>query len=321
MGKHYTDLDGMRGILAVVVMLYHYGLNTLLEKLSAGAIRAGEWGLCVDFFFLLSGFVLALSFNRELPNLAAYAEKRVRRLAPAFLLTTIWVLLIPGQSADLLELAANGAMVQSLFNIRSINYPGWSVPFELVVPAVGLAMWSVFMRRPVIVFSGAMIVGAAAAYLLVLGHDIPWLRATSGIWGGFALFELRHRVPSFKHPGFVALVLLTACILVMLFAKTLPALAMLFLPVAAMTVAVGARGRTVLSTQPFQAVGRWSYGIYLVHVPVLLTAALLLGTADGVATKLGMAVVTIMLAGLLYRFIEVPLMGRRRPAGHAAPAA
>lgn len=320
MGKHYTDLDGMRGVLAVVVMLYHYGLNTLTEKLSGGALAAGEWGLCVDFFFLLSGFVLALSFGRRLPTMGSYVEKRVRRLAPAFLLTTAWVVMIPGRAESSLELLANATMVQSLFGIRSINYPAWSVPFELLVPAAGLLLWRVIVSRPLTIFVGALLVGAAAAYLLVLGYDIPWLRATSGIWGGLALFQLRHRVPHLSHPGMWALLLLGVCILLMLFAKAAPPLAALFLPVAAATVVVGARGRTFLSTRLFQAFGRWSYGIYLVHVPVLLTTIFLVGTADGLAVKAFMIVATLVLSGLLYRFVEVPLMNRR-PAAHATQTA
>ena len=51
--RHFSDLDGMRGVLALVVMLYHFGLNSMLNRL----VPVGQvyWDLCVDFFFVLSG--------------------------------------------------------------------------------------------------------------------------------------------------------------------------------------------------------------------------------------------------------------------------
>ncbi len=79
----------MRGALAVSVMLFHYGLNTLIAQLTRGAIIDSKWVLCVDFFFLLSGFVLAHSFLRRPLILGGYAVKRILRLAPMYLVATL----------------------------------------------------------------------------------------------------------------------------------------------------------------------------------------------------------------------------------------
>ena len=40
---HYRDLDGIRGILAVAVMLLHYGVNGFISKLTGGLekVRSG----------------------------------------------------------------------------------------------------------------------------------------------------------------------------------------------------------------------------------------------------------------------------------------
>jgi peptidoglycan/LPS O-acetylase OafA/YrhL len=56
--SRFTELDGMRGLLAVLVMLYHLGLNSQLARWTGGWLQASQWQLCVDFFFVLSGFVL-----------------------------------------------------------------------------------------------------------------------------------------------------------------------------------------------------------------------------------------------------------------------
>ena len=49
----FIALDGLRGVAAIAVALLHTGLWT-------GQMPLPRAGLAVDFFFLLSGFVVAL---------------------------------------------------------------------------------------------------------------------------------------------------------------------------------------------------------------------------------------------------------------------
>jgi peptidoglycan/LPS O-acetylase OafA/YrhL len=71
-------LDGMRGIAAIQVMVYHYYSDTHLSFLK-------NQFLAVDFFFILSGFVIFRAYGEQLRNgLAAsqYLARRVSRLYP-----------------------------------------------------------------------------------------------------------------------------------------------------------------------------------------------------------------------------------------------
>ena len=78
--RHFGDLDGMRGLLAVLVMLYHYGLNTIINAfVPLGVV---EWTLCVDIFFLLSGLVLCRSVEGKGAGALQFARKRFGRLFP-----------------------------------------------------------------------------------------------------------------------------------------------------------------------------------------------------------------------------------------------
>lgn len=319
---HFRDLDGMRGVLAVVVMLFHFGLDGIMAKVTGGLLTNGVWGLSVDFFFVLSGFVLAFSFRRGAPTLTTYALKRLRRLAPAFMITTAWVMLLPGFRTSVVELTANLAMVQSLVGLRSINFPAWSVPFELVVPAVAVIALPFIARRPASVLAVCLGLGIVAAVSLAQGHDWPWLRATAGIGAGFALCHLRERFTLPAHRTGLALAAFVGCIAIMAVGHRLPVLAALFPLVAAVTVVAGAEASSWLSTRPFQALGAWSYGIYLIHIPVLITVTAALGpeAVDGnLPIKSGMIVATLILSGLLHRFVERPLMVR--PAVPRAEAA
>jgi len=60
MVKRYESLDGMLGLCALIVVLYHcgYGLNT--------PPLVGSGWLSVDVFFVLSGFVIALAYEDKL---------------------------------------------------------------------------------------------------------------------------------------------------------------------------------------------------------------------------------------------------------------
>lgn len=78
-GRRLVTLDGLRGMAAIAVMLYHIG-NVYQF---GGPFRAGY--LFVDFFFLLSGFVLALSVEPRFARgwtTAAFMRARIVRLWP-----------------------------------------------------------------------------------------------------------------------------------------------------------------------------------------------------------------------------------------------
>jgi peptidoglycan/LPS O-acetylase OafA/YrhL len=329
----------MRGVLACAVMLFHFGLNTLIAGMTAGRVHDGRWGLSVDFFFLLSGFVLCHSFLRRPPGLGGYAVKRLFRLAPMFLITTLAVLLAVGRAAwDTPTLVANFAISQSLLGLPSINLVSWSIPFELYFPAVGLLGLGLLrgMAPPLrLVLTAALLAGQSwACWRMAAGQDWPALRAGFGLALGavaFLVHGARPRTPV-RFAAAYALAAVVAAVLVMAIAGVAPLAALAFPALGLIAIWFGAGARGVFSTPPLQALGRWSYSIYLLHIPVLLTANAVLGEArvEGDAPlKLALIAAVLALSGLAYRFVEAPLMrlgqrlagpagGRPRPASAAA---
>ena len=69
MPGRFTALDGWRGICALLVALYHFHATSHVEQL--GLVRNAY--LFVDFFFVLSGFVITY----------AYADRLARCATPA----------------------------------------------------------------------------------------------------------------------------------------------------------------------------------------------------------------------------------------------
>ncbi|WP_395332660.1 acyltransferase [Novosphingobium sp. BL-8H] len=147
----YVTLDGMRGIAALAVALFHFNIS-----------QAPHGYVAVDFFFALSGFVLATSY---LPRWQAgmgtgeFMLKRLVRLYPLFLvgvaLTTVVGLARLHSGGDtalslktiLISTGINALMLPSpLTNtLFPLNVPAWSLFYELVA---NLAMIVLLFRLP-----------------------------------------------------------------------------------------------------------------------------------------------------------------------------
>ncbi len=313
--RYFSDLDGMRGALACLVMLMHFGIDHIISLVSHGSIQKCEWDLSVDFFFVLSGFVLARSFRRKLPAWDQYFVKRIFRLAPMFILTLL-VVLACGVRADALTKLANLLIVQSILGLDSLNYPSWSIPFELLFPALYLMIGPGWSRSngtiKGTIFVITLLVAMVCAYGLAIGADHRLARAFVGLSLGMVLYDVAgHKVSAFRASPLQVWLLFAASLGVMLVAHRFPPAALLFHPLVVTIILSGALSESVFSTVPFQALGRWSYSIYLLHIPVLMATMTMLGNDafdHRPMAKLILAAITIVLASISYRFVERPMI-------------
>jgi peptidoglycan/LPS O-acetylase OafA/YrhL len=80
--SYRPDIDGLRALAVVSVLLFHGGVSVF----SGGYVG-------VDIFFVISGFVIALSINRDLErgqfSLSGFYERRARRILPALTLVLL----------------------------------------------------------------------------------------------------------------------------------------------------------------------------------------------------------------------------------------
>ncbi|QYA12118.1 acyltransferase [Rhizobium sp. AB2/73] len=121
----FLHLDTLRFILAFYVVFGH----TL-----GWTGPARNAGLAVDFFFILSGFVLTQSLVNRPLSFRDFAIARIARLWPLQVATMAAVLLLapwPGWEAVLvnLSLMQNSGIVDEL----TINIPAWSISSELII--------------------------------------------------------------------------------------------------------------------------------------------------------------------------------------------
>lgn len=330
---HFTDLDGLRGILALTVVLLHYGINAAVQRASHGHLAGFTFQLSVDFFFVLSGFVLVYSMRKGEISVPEFVLKRIFRLMPVHLFCLAVLLALSlfawgplpylakhlPTSTILADLALATPIIWP--GRDAINIPSWSVSWELYLPILATILAPVLVpvaRRfsLVIVLLGCCALSFTAVDVAEGGH-LYGVRALLGLMTGGCLYGVAvGRAAEWRGATSTILyVLIAGMLVVMLASGSLPYVAALFPWLAVFTVLCGTRTRSLLSSRPIAWLGDISYTLYMVHIPVFVGVALLAGGRIGGSILLkGAAILLALLAGhLLTRWVERPAMalGRR----------
>ena len=177
-------LTGLRGLAAMMVASYHF-IQPGVQAIPGPAAFINHGYLCVDMFFVLSGFVMAYVYGRMFDrnvswgSYGSFLVRRIARVYPIYLVTTLGFFLLfwfgltrrPDAIPDLLTtLALNLAMVQTWVGFHSFNDPAWSISVEwaayLLFPA--LVSVTLFGSRRLATATGviAVISLVCLAYLL-----------------------------------------------------------------------------------------------------------------------------------------------------------
>lgn len=169
--KPYSErlplLDGLRTVAAIDVLLFHIPTHFDVPPLVSRSY------LFVDLFFLLSGFVLTLSFEPKMiagMSTADFMRKRFRRIWPTMALGALLGAAVFSTQADAGEVAWLLLLSLFLFPLASsrvaifpLNAPQWSLVWELL----GNVLHGLVLRRlseaGLLIVAGAGAVGVAAA--------------------------------------------------------------------------------------------------------------------------------------------------------------
>lgn len=162
-------------------MFYHLHAYELCRGPVSAILRHGY--LCVDLFFVLSGFVMALTYGRyfeqgfSLNSYYKFLGRRLARVYPLyFLLTLICFGLnriqnqLPVEPSTMKQLSANLLLIQSWGIASSIVGPGWSISTELAAYFVFPALTAVYLFSP---RRRAIVAGALCCLCLVAMAELP----------------------------------------------------------------------------------------------------------------------------------------------------
>ena len=341
MNKTYLpSLDGLRGVAALAVVGSHF------ENLSGLQLHLQDAGSAVDFFFILSGFVIGQAYEPRLVaglSWRAYMGLRLGRLYPAILGGVVLGLAVaaiagdpigPGLIAQFLLLPVlTGPSIHG-GELFPLNGPQWSLFWELAANA----LHAVVVRRMTIPVLAAIVVLSAAGLVwasLTFGSlDAGWGRAN--LWGGpprvafgfFAgvlLFRLHARgwtTPRVPYP--LIAVALAVCMVRWLpgaggFAIRDVIKVVIMLP---LLVALAVNSPVSPRLTPVAIwLGALSYPLYAIHVPLLRASEKLLSRLFDAPPAWAWwlcLVATLMLATLFERAYDSPIRGwlrdRRRIA-------
>jgi peptidoglycan/LPS O-acetylase OafA/YrhL len=341
-----TDIEGLRGIAVLAVVLHH---------MNASALPHGYLG--VDIFFVISGYVITASIASWdwadfAPSAARFFGRRFKRLAPALVvclvLTTALSSLVIQDMGEYIETgywAAFGASNIFLY-LQQADYFGSSVELNPFTHTWSLGVEEQFyLLFPVLAWLalsprfgagtraglrwGAILLTLCSLAAFVWGtrdapnaafYLLPFRAWELAIGAGVFILNTRlgRTAPPWM-PSVAVLLALVACLALPpeTDRSVLTSLAVILTALLLWDTRQGGGITLLLANRPIRYFGRISYSLYLWHWPVVVFAKWSVGITAVTAPVL--IAIMLALASGSYRFVEQPLRhaqwgARRRTA-------
>jgi peptidoglycan/LPS O-acetylase OafA/YrhL len=336
--NYRPDIDGLRAIAVVAVVLFH----AFPARLPGGFIG-------VDIFFVISGYLISRIIFDELAadkfSFIGFYIRRARRLFPALIVVLLacilagWVTLLADEYAHLgKHIAASVGFVQNLVLLSESGYFDnaaelkpllhlWSLGIEeqfyIVWPVVLYLLW----KRGVDV-KWIIAIGALASFILCVwltqirpttAFFLPVTRFWELLFGAGLAWMTRDRTTrSYSASPRLAdwlslcgLLVIAAGLLLITKQRDFPGTWAL-LPVTGAILLIYAGpdaliNRTILSNRIFVWIGLISYPLYLWHWPLLVFAHILENHWPSGITRLVLVILSVGLAWITYAFVEQPI--------------
>jgi peptidoglycan/LPS O-acetylase OafA/YrhL len=342
--QHYEILDGLRGIAAVIVVIFHF---TEIVIPSYPDNLFGHGYLAVDFFFCLSGFVIGYAYDDRVGKISVgeFFKKRLIRLHPLVVFGAVLGLIatVIDPFGNDLQTVTTGRVALTFLcaillipfpdgipnrygNLMPLNAPAWSLFAEYVANVVYILFLGRLNRKWLIPL--AVI---AAGLLIYVSHKAGNLM---GGWSGDTFFQgyarlffeftagliiHRYQLIIKNKLGFVTLAILLIATLIMPYASwnwlQEPLTVILIFP---LILSLGA-GSTVSSRMRkiCKFSGDISYPLYMTHYMVMWVFAHYTAAHPMHGTQLALfiACATLVLIGFAYlvlKFYDEPVRKRMR---------
>ena len=338
--KYRPEIDGLRALAVLPVILYHGGFS-----------QFGGGFLGVDVFFVLSGYLITSILCEEHSNgtfsIKRFYERRARRILPALFLILFcclpfaWMLLVPGDmrefSQSLLSVLAFASNVffwresSDYFSTAAELKPllhTWSLgveeQFYIFYPLVLAAIWR-FGRKwlPAAMVVAALSSLALAQWLVIHRPTAAFFLLPTRAWelllGGLVAVYLRNRAiepPRWLGEMASAAGLLMLAVSVVAFRRDAPTPGLLTLipTLGTALLILFASPATVvgrmLSVRWLVVVGLISYSAYLWHQPMFVFARHAMPGKPGSLLMLLLGALSLVLAYGTWRLVEQPFRNR-----------
>lgn len=297
----FYKLESLRGIAAVFVVVYH----SKFDVISGGSAVFNSGWLFVDFFFVLSGFVMCHAYNEKLRcglAFGSYFYSRLARLFPLHIFILVcWLPLIaikyvyfangfggtdPALTENWQTFFNTFFLINSLGFKAGFNVPSWSISAEFVAYFLFFLFATTLKAKKIQVMVSIGL--TAIIYFLTFVYDGPFeqytydygfLRSIPAFFlGVFVYLVFESRLEKFRLGSVLESFLIT-CVVAVLTMVSIQSYHWAYLSVILFAVSVlvfsvsnGVISK-ILDTQILRTLGRYSYSIYMVHMLILTSLA------------------------------------------------
>ncbi|MGL5446454.1 MAG: acyltransferase family protein, partial [Rhabdaerophilum sp.] len=306
--NRYETLDGWRGLAALAITFYHVPIVHAFRDMEGWK----NLEFFVDFFFVLSGFVICHAWGRRISTAGdakIFMIRRFWRVWPLHI--AVLGLFFAVESAEWLAVKASGlslgeapfsgpnsvaSLLSNIVLMQSLNLhgtttwngPAWSISVEfwtyMAFAAVMLFAAGRTWVMALVAVLGALVIATFSPIWLFATHDFGLARAFYGFFAGAVAYRLISPATGTERSGSL---LEIAAVLAMFIwmAGTGKNWTSLLAPIVFVgLVVVFARGGGVITrlllSKPVQLLGLWSYSIYLVHTLIYYGMRIVLVTAE-----------------------------------------
>lgn len=330
---HYIVLDGLRGIAAIAVVIFHF-MEFVVPDYADSFI--GHAYLAVDFFFCLSGFVVAYAYDSRIKKLGTWEffKMRLIRLQPM-----VFIGAIIGLLTFLLDpfhhfyaqygfretvtmflssafLIPHPAMPERYNNLFYFNPPTWSLFWEYIANIFyAVILWRLHKKIliPLTILAACTLIYTARQFgNLSIGWGAEnWIGGAARLFYSFlaGILVYRNQWLIRNRLGFLGIGFLLAVAFLVPYADSInwitePLIVLFYFP---LLVALGAGVTLSSGTQPVcKFLGDISYPLYMVHYPFLWVFLSYIETQHPTMRQLyvQIPVITCLLIGFAYLVLK-----------------
>ena len=286
-------LTATRAVAAVMVFIHHFGREVFPFNRFPAVFTSGN--LAVGYFFLLSGFVLYISYNQKEFGYGDYLRKRIGRIVPvyelALLLTIVFAVYYHNYdihtTQSLKEISYSAFLIQAFIPSFPLvlNGPGWTISVEMFFYLL-FPLMLLIQKRSIQLFATITVVLFVIAQYFHLRYFpdrrslpdnivdtvffspfIHFSQFLLGMIGGYIFNRIKDTAPR------IHLLPLGLFVVIILLIAYRPEnlsyhvgfIAPLFL---AMIISIAINNTRTLNFRPLVYLGEISYGIYILQQPV-----------------------------------------------------
>lgn len=277
--KRYLELDALRGIAAMIVVVFHYSMAAEIRQ---DLFRFGTTG--VDLFFIISGFVIALSIH-HVSSAWEFVINRLSRLYPTYwTVVTFTFFLIclrnfyMGLNVNWIEYFGNMTMFQYYLGILDLDGPYWTMIIEMLFYILILILFVFNLLKYILPIGSLLCLATVVSTHFFWNKPVEYWFTAIPLFQFFPLFFagiLFYKIITKEPRPILNYCLLIGCLLsqIMLFEKvgrsrmyiSLSEYAVILILYFGIFVLFVNHWIRWISIRPLLFLGKISYALYLVH--------------------------------------------------------